>query len=236
MAIESVINHPYPNLEYIVVDGASTDGSQALIEEYNEHIDQYVSEPDKGMYYALNKGMEMATGELIALVHSDDYLLPNNLLETIGKTHLSEKADLYYSDAYFVLEYENNCTFQEKVATVENIVGSHSGMIHPATVVRRKAIEKSGGYDTAFRHASDYELLLRLNLEGYKFQHVEGLFCAICSKSTGRVSNTCNGHLEVMRIHQKHQTGHQNKYRLSYLECRARKAFRKLVPAKTKMD
>ena len=56
-AIESVINHPYPNLEYIVIDGGSTDGSKELIEEYKEQIDYFISEPDEGMYFALNKGM-----------------------------------------------------------------------------------------------------------------------------------------------------------------------------------
>ena len=172
-AIESVINHPYPNLEYIVIDGGSTDGSKELIEEYKEQIDYFISEPDEGMYFALNKGMKMATGELIGLAHSDDYIVLNNTLELIGRAYIENAADVYYCNAFFVKEFETHCSYSERKAQHKNIVDSHVDIIHPAVVVSKKAIEKSGGYDTSFNQASDYELLLRLKLEGYQFFHID---------------------------------------------------------------
>lgn len=77
--IESVLGQDYPDIEYIVVDGASTDNSLAVIKEYEDRITHIVSEPDRGMYEAINKGIRMATGDIIGLVHSDDFCIRRTL-------------------------------------------------------------------------------------------------------------------------------------------------------------
>ena len=83
--IRSVLEQGYPDLEYIVIDGGSTDGSAALIEKYDDRIDYWESVPDRGQSHAINKGLELATGEVVCWLNSDDYLLPGALL-TVGRT------------------------------------------------------------------------------------------------------------------------------------------------------
>jgi len=81
--IESVLSQDYPDVEYIIVDGASTDGSMDVINEYRDRISKIISEPDHGMYEAINKGLRMATGDVIGLVHSDDFLFTTHTLSDV---------------------------------------------------------------------------------------------------------------------------------------------------------
>jgi glycosyltransferase involved in cell wall biosynthesis len=82
-AIESVLNQDHPNIEYIIIDGNSTDGTQDIIESYSGKITTYISEPDKGMYDALNKGLQLATGDLVGLMHSDDEFYDSTIVSKI---------------------------------------------------------------------------------------------------------------------------------------------------------
>ena len=101
-AIESVLSQDYPDIEYIVVDGASKDGSLSIINEYKEQIAKIVSEPDHGMYEAINKGIRMATGDVIGLVHSDDFLYDRHVISDIVEKFKETNADFVYGDGVFV--------------------------------------------------------------------------------------------------------------------------------------
>ena len=101
-AIESVLAQDYPHIEYIVVDGASKDGSLDVINEYRGKITKIVSEPDHGMYEAINKGIRMATGDVIGLVHSDDFLYDNHTISAIVDEFRKTNADFIYGDGIYV--------------------------------------------------------------------------------------------------------------------------------------
>ena len=104
-AIDSVLAQDYADIEYIIVDGASTDGSVEVIREaIKGHEDQvkFVSEPDHGMYEAINKGIRMATGDYIGLVHSDDFLFASNTVSNIVKRLEETHADFFYGNGIFV--------------------------------------------------------------------------------------------------------------------------------------
>ena len=101
-AIESVLEQDYPYIEYIVVDGASKDNSLAVINEYKNGIDTIISEPDKGMYEAINKGIRAATGDIIGLIHSDDFLFSSHTISDIVKTFEEQDADMIYGNGVFV--------------------------------------------------------------------------------------------------------------------------------------
>ncbi|MCD8182162.1 MAG: glycosyltransferase [Bacteroides sp.] len=105
-AIESVLAQDYPDLEYIVVDGASTDGSLKVIREYRDRISTLISEPDKGMYEAINKGIRAATGDIVGLVHSDDFLYDAHIISDIVERFEQTGADLVYGNGLFV-DYTN---------------------------------------------------------------------------------------------------------------------------------
>ena len=93
-AIESVLAQDYPNIEYIIVDGASNDNSLKIINEYKNYINTIISEPDKGMYEAINKGITAATGDIIGLVHSDDFLYDTHVISNIVKKFKQTNADI----------------------------------------------------------------------------------------------------------------------------------------------
>lgn len=162
-AIESVLAQDYQDIEYIVVDGASTDNSLDIINEYKERIDIIVSEPDHGMYEAINKGIRMATGEIIGLVHSDDFLYDNHVITDVVRKFEETGADFIYGDGVFV----NNQDIQKPV---RNWIGGfycrwkvRCGWLplHPTCYIKRDVMLREGLYDESFKIAADTDLLVR---------------------------------------------------------------------------
>ena len=148
-AIESVLSQTYPDIEYIVIDGASKDNSWAVIERYKEGIAQMVSERDRGMYEGINKGLKRATGDIIGLIHSDDFLFSKETIAHIVRKFEETGADLVYGNGLFV-----DAKDTQKV--VRNwISGSYSKgkmkrgwlPLHPTVYIRRECIERLGMYD-----------------------------------------------------------------------------------------
>lgn len=161
--IESVLNQVYRDIEYIVVDGASTDGSHDVINEYQDKVDIFVSEPDNGMYEAINKGIRLATGDVVGLVHSDDFLYDSHVISDIVKRFEETNADFIYGDGVFV---DPNNT--DKI--IRNWEGGNYHRwkvklgwlpLHPTCYIRRDVLLKHGLYDESYKIAADTEFLVR---------------------------------------------------------------------------
>lgn len=166
--IESVLVQDYPDIEYIVIDGASTDGSLAVINEYRDRITKIISEPDKGMYEAINKGLRAATGDIVGLVHSDDFLYSPHTISHIVERFKQTGADFLYGDGLFV-----SAEITDKV--VRNWIGGNYRLwkvkhgwlpLHPTCYIRRDVIEKRGYYNETYKIAADSDLLFRYLLGG----------------------------------------------------------------------
>lgn len=164
--IESVLAQDYDNVEYIIIDGASTDGTQKIVEEYASRLAHFVSEPDRGMYEALNKGLQIATGDIIGWVHSDDVLFDTHTLSDIVAAFNASKADVVYANGLFVHSDRPD-------VVVRNWVGGkyrpwkvrHGWLpLHPTCYVKREFLEQVGLYDESFKIAADTEWLLRVLL------------------------------------------------------------------------
>ena len=162
--IESVLAQDYDNVEYIIIDGVSTDGTQKIVEEYASRLAHFVSEPDHGMYEALNKGLRMATGDIIGWVHSDDVLYDTHTLSAIVDAFRSSQALVVYADGLFVRSDRPN-------AVVRNWIGGtyrpwkvrHGWLpLHPTCYIRRDYLTQVGLYDESFKIAADTEWLLRV--------------------------------------------------------------------------
>lgn len=162
-AIESVLAQDYNDIEYIVIDGASKDGSISVINEYKDKITKIVSEPDHGMYEAINKGIRMATGEIIGLVHSDDFLYDNHVISDIVNIFEETKADFVYGDGVYV-------NSDDTTKLVRNWIGGQYyrwkvGMgwlpLHPTCYIRRDVMLREGLYDETYHIAADTDLLVR---------------------------------------------------------------------------
>lgn len=162
-AIESVLSQDYPNIEYIIVDGASDDGSIDIINEYKDRISALISEPDNGMYEGINKGIRQATGEIIGLLHSDDFLYSPHTISHIVSEFKKTNAELIYGNGLFV-------DSSNPIKVVRNwISGSYNKRkirkgwlpLHPTVYIRKKCFDKSGYYNEDFRIAADSDFLVR---------------------------------------------------------------------------
>jgi glycosyltransferase len=163
-SIQSVLSQDYKDIEYIVIDGDSTDGTQKIIETYQDQIAHYISEPDQGMYDAINKGLALATGEVVGLMHSDDEFYDNLVVSKIVSTfNASKEIDGLYGDGVYISNDDD-----EKI--IRNRIGGHFSIskikcgwlpLHPTVYLRKSIIDKLGNYNLGFKIASDTEFLLR---------------------------------------------------------------------------
>lgn len=162
-AIESVLAQDFPDIEYIIVDGLSNDGSTDVINEYKGKAARIVSERDHGMYEAINKGIRMATGEIIGLVHSDDFLYDSHVISDVVKRFEETDADFIYGDGVYV-------NAEDTSKLVRNwIGGSYSRWkvrcgwlpLHPTCYIKRDVMMREGLYDESFKIAADTDLLVR---------------------------------------------------------------------------
>lgn len=161
--IESVYNQSYKDIEHIVIDGDSTDGTQQVIESYQDKLAYYTSEKDNGLYDALNKGIKKATGDIIGILHSDDVFYDIYVIEKILKAFDESNAELVYANGVFVDRVNPQI--------VKRVYSSKSfkkcfllfGWIplHTTIYVKKELFEKFGLYDRRYSIASDYDISLR---------------------------------------------------------------------------
>jgi len=161
--LRSVNAQTYPAIEYLVVDGGSKDDTMTIVASEGQRVTSAVSEPDKGIYDAYNKGLSRATGEVIGFINSDDYYCAPDVLENVMKafddpTVEAVHADLVYVDPENTGKIERH--WKSRPATVENL---RRGFIpaHPTLFLTRAAYDKVGEYDTRYRLAADYDFMLR---------------------------------------------------------------------------
>jgi glycosyltransferase involved in cell wall biosynthesis len=159
--IRSVIAQNYQNIEYIVIDGASTDSTLQIINRYVQNIQIIISEPDKGMYDALNKGIKLATGDITGILNADDYFASDDILADVATAFMHSNADILYGNLDFV---DQNETIIRKWRTKAYIRGDFDwGWMpaHPTFYCRKSLFNSLGFYSLEHGTAADYELMLR---------------------------------------------------------------------------
>jgi glycosyltransferase involved in cell wall biosynthesis len=159
--IESVIGQNFKNIEYIIIDGGSTDGTIPIINQYKDQIGIFLSEPDKGIYDAMNKGIKLAHGDIIGLLNADDFFADNDILSAVALAFTQQNADIIYGD----LDYVNS---QGKIIRKWRSKAYVHGMFnwgwmppHPTFYCKRNLFEKFGFYSLEYGTAADYDLMLR---------------------------------------------------------------------------
>ena len=162
--IQSVLGQQYHDIEYIVIDGNSTDGTKEIIESYRDRISQYISEPDRGMYDAINKGLKLATGEVIGLMHSDDEFYDQRVISRIVN-HFDFDTDLdgVYGDGVYVSNDNQERMIRNRIGGAFDRQKIKMGWLplHPTVYLKKSVIDKNGFYNLDFKIASDTEFLLR---------------------------------------------------------------------------
>jgi glycosyltransferase len=161
---QSVLNQDYQNIEYIVIDGNSNDGTKAVIEKYVDKIAYYVSEPDGGMYDALNKGLALASGDIVGLVHSDDELFDKYVISRIMQNFKENpEIDFVYGDGLYFSNGQKQRLIRNRISGKFSINQIKNGWLplHTTVYIKRDQIIKYGGYNLDYKIASDTEFLLR---------------------------------------------------------------------------
>ena len=170
--IQSIIGQTYKDIEYIIIDGGSDDGTKEIIERYRDHIAVFISEPDEGIYDAMNKGIRVSTGQIIGIVNSDDWLEPD-AIEAVVNIFETEEIDIVYGN---VNEIENNrpvSVLRSLEKLDDENVWTTMPVWHPATFIGKDVYERLGGYSTRYRISSDYEFIIRCVLNHEKFYYVD---------------------------------------------------------------
>jgi len=160
--IESVVAQTYSNIEYIVVDGGSIDGTVDVIKKYSEYIHMWISEPDKGIYDAMNKGIAMATGDVIGILNADDVYAHTDALQKISEAFEDTVIDCCYGDLVYVSEdLSQDIRYWKSSIYDESLFAKAWIPPHPTFFVRKEGYERCGKFDSQYKLAADYELMLR---------------------------------------------------------------------------
>jgi glycosyltransferase len=162
--IKSVIDQGYKNIEYIVIDGNSTDATLKMISQYKDWITKMVSEPDQGIYDALNKGIRMSSGNIIGILHAGDLYAHNRVIERVVEGFEKHNGEGCYGDLQYVHRIDPNRIIRYWKSSPYKDGKFKSGWMppHPTFFLKREIYERYGAFNEEFRIAGDYELMLRL--------------------------------------------------------------------------
>lgn len=186
--IESVNAQTYKNIEHIIIDGASKDNTLEIINNLPNRVTKIVSEPDKGIYDAMNKGIKAATGDVIGILNSDDFFTSDNIIEIVVENFKNCDIDALYGDVHFVnpdditksVRYYSSAIFKPSLFRFGFMPA------HPSFYMKRECYEKYGLYSLDYKIASDYDLLIRyLHREKIKYKYINKDFVTM---RTGGVS------------------------------------------------
>ncbi len=161
--INSVISQQYDNIEHIIIDGVSTDNTLNIVNSFSNKIAKVISEPDSGIYDALNKGIANATGDIIGLLHADDIFNDNNIITEIAKFFTQNNTDSVYGDLQYVAKTDTSKVIRYWKSGEFNLGKLKKGWMppHPTFFVKKDIYNKYGNFDTSFKIAADYDLILR---------------------------------------------------------------------------
>lgn len=208
--ISSINSQTYPDIEHIIIDGASTDNTLAILKNTPNRITKIVSEPDKGIYDAMNKGFNYATGDIIGILNSDDFLASNDILEIIAKIFEQTKCDAVFGNLDFVAATDPNRIIRKWKSSPYEKDSFKKGwhIPHPTFYVKSEIYKKHGTFDISLDVSADFELMLRF-IEKHKIK-THYLNKTIVKMRYGGISTTSFkgillGNKNVLRAFKKNQ-------------------------------
>jgi len=204
-SINSVISQDYPNKEYIIIDGKSTDSTLNIIEQFKHQLGNFISEPDKGLYDAMNKGINLCTGDVIGLLNSDDIYTDNDVLtDVMNCFNADPDLDILYGNLVYVKKEDTNEIIRKwnSLPYYNNFFEHGHVPPHPALFLRLHVYKKAGLFDLQYKLASDYEFMFRI-FKKYNFKStfinrltVKMRLGGTTNKS---IKNILNGNKEILK-------------------------------------
>lgn len=162
--LRSVANQTYPDIEHILIDGASRDGTMAVVKEHGKHLAKCISEPDRGIYDAMNKGIALATGDIVGFLNADDFYASSRSLEAIVSAFRDHDIEACYGNLLYVKKNDPSSIVRYWRSSSYEKDSFRRGWCppHPTFFVRRKVYEEHGGFSLDFKIAADIEIMFRL--------------------------------------------------------------------------
>ena len=162
--IESILIQDYNNIEYIIIDGGSSDETIDIVKSYSEKISYFISEKDNGIYDAMNKGIKAATGDIVGILNSDDFYPNSFVLSNVAKSFKKYNCDAVYGDLVYVKEKDTTQIKRYWQAGNYNTSKIKNGWMlpHPTFFVKKVMYDRHGLYNSALKRAADYEMILKL--------------------------------------------------------------------------
>jgi glycosyltransferase involved in cell wall biosynthesis len=226
--INSILNQTYENIEYVIIDGSSTDGTVDVIRQYQDRIVYWMSEPDNGIYDAMNKGIERATGEWINFMNAGDIFYENRTIEKIF-SHDYRGIDIIYGDHTII--YDNN---NSKIWRAKNIDQLWKGMIfcHQSSFIRT-ALMKKDNFRLENRISADFDLLYALYLKGYTFLNTQIIISSVLADGLSG-SNTTATTLSHWRTVRRYSNNCKinSFYAVQLLNKFLKKILKRILPVK----
>lgn len=161
--IASVADQSHPSIEHILIDGASTDRSMEIVAQHHDHFSHIVSEPDDGIYHAMNKGLALATGEVVGILNADDVYQDNSVLQQVAEAHADPKLDACYADLVYVKQDDWSAVIRNW-QSCDHVPGlSYDGWMpaHPTLFLKRRIYQQVGLFNTKLRYQADLEFCVR---------------------------------------------------------------------------
>lgn len=187
--IESVLKQSYKDFEYIIVDGKSSDDTLKIISKYQDKRIKLISEKDKGLYDAMNKGIKLSTGDIIGTINSDDILASEDIFQTVID-NFDENTDVIYANIKYYNEDFSKVKRDFISGTKEN---DYFCPAHPSMYVRKQIYEKIGTYNINYKIAADFDFMVRCNLNNVRYKYIDKYFVYM---RYGGKSNGFVGYLE----------------------------------------
>ena len=224
--IESVASQTYPSVEHIVMDGASTDGTLEVLERFRDKLSKIVSEPDEGIYAAMNKGLSLATGDVIGTLNSDDVYVDENVLAMVAEVFRDEAVDVCYGDVFYVDKGDLNRIVRHWKSEPYRSGLFEKGWMppHPTFFIRRRVLGRVGLFEPRYRFAADFDFMLRaLHVQRLRSIYLprELVTMRVGGWTNNSVRNVIRGNIEAYRSCRKNGLGVSPFFI-------ARKIFRKL--------
>ena len=178
-AIDSVLNQTYENIEYIIIDGASTDGTLDIVKSYGDEITKFVSEPDKGLYDAMNKGIAQSTGDVVGILNSDDFYIDKFVIEKVVKEFEDKKCDSVYADLVFVKpeNLDKTVRYYDSSHFTPSKFAYGWMPAHPTFFVKREIYNRYGVFRTDLKIGADFDILARfLYTQKISYSYMQKVF------------------------------------------------------------
>ena len=197
--IKSVLNQVGVEIEYIIIDGGSTDGTLRIIEKFKNQISKIISEPDAGMYDAMNKGIKLATGDVVGILNSDDFYATNDAIKTVLEKFKKTNADCVWGDLIYVKDKDLDTPWRIWKSSPYQLGAFEKGWHppHPTFFVKREVYEKYGLFRTDLSTAGDFELMLRF-LEKNKISSVYIPQVLVKMRTGGQSNKSIYNHLRAI--------------------------------------